>query len=166
MARELKLEVGELIERVSGLVEPVVAARGMEILDIEYRRESLGWVLRIYIDGERGVTVDDCAGISRAVGEMLDAADLVEPAYNLEVSSPGLDRPLRKVEHFKMHIGDTIEVRTTSPVEKRRNFKGVLLEASPEGLRVRCDAVEYSIGLAQIERAKLLYFESLGNKPH
>ncbi len=164
MAQELKQEEGELIGRIWNLVEPVVAARDMEVLDIEYRRESLGWVLRIFLDSQRGIRVEDCAEISRVVGEMLDAADLIPIAYNLEVSSPGIDRPLRKLEHFQKHIGDIIEVRTISPVQNRRNFRGALKEVSPEGVTVQCDSQDYSIGMPLIERARLLYFESLERK--
>ncbi len=164
MAQELKQEEGELIGRIWNLVEPVVAARDMEVLDIEYRRESLGWVLRIFLDSQRGITVENCAEISRVVGEMLDSADLIPIAYNLEVSSPGIDRPLRKLEHFQKHIGDIIEVRTISPVQNRRNFRGALKEVSPEGLTVQCDSQDYSIGMPLIERARLLYFESLERK--
>ncbi|MCL5405430.1 MAG: ribosome maturation factor RimP [Deltaproteobacteria bacterium] len=164
MAQELKQEEGELIGRIWNLVEPVIAARDMEVLDIEYRRESLGWVLRIFLDSQRGIRVEDCAEISRVVGEMLDSADLIPIAYNLEVSSPGIDRPLRKLEHFQKHIGDIIEVRTISPVQNRRNFRGALKEVSPEGLTVQCDSQDYSIGMPLIERARLLYFESLERK--
>ncbi len=164
MAQELKQEEGELIGRIWNLVEPVIAARDMEVLDIEYRRESLGWVLRIFLDSQRGIRVEDCAEISRVVGEMLDAADLIPIAYNLEVSSPGIDRPLRKLEHFQKHIGDIIEVRTISPVQNRRNFRGALKEVSPEGVTVQCDSQDYSIGMPLIERARLLYFESLERK--
>ncbi|MDR3568532.1 MAG: ribosome maturation factor RimP [Syntrophobacteraceae bacterium] len=166
MARELKQEAGELIGGIWNLVEPVILAGGMEILDIEYRRESIGWVLRIFLDSERGINVDDCARISRVVSEMLDTADLVPVAYNLEISSPGIDRPLRKPDHFRKHIGDMIEVRTISPVQNRRNFRGELKDASPEGLILQCDSQDYSIGLELIERARLLYFESLGRKSH
>lgn len=166
MAQELKQEEGELIGRVWKLVEPVIADRAMEVLDIEYRRESIGWVLRIYLDSERGITADDCAGISRVVGDLLDTADLIPVAYNLEISSPGIDRPLRKIEHFRKHIGDIIEVRTISPVQNRRNFKGSLKEASPEGLTVECESRDYAIGMELIERARLLYFESLERKSH
>lgn len=164
MAQELKQEAGELIGRLWNLVEPVIAAQAMEVLDVEYRRESPGWVLRIFLDSERGITVDDCARVSRALDDLLDTADLIPTTYHLEVSSPGIDRPLRKLEHFQMHLGDIIEVRTISPVQNRRNFKGALQGASPEGITVQCDSQDYSIGLELIERARLLYFESLERK--
>ncbi len=161
MAQELKQEAGELIGRLWNLVEPVVAAQAMEVLEIEYRRESLGWVLRIFLDSPEGITVDDCARTSRVLGDLLDVADVIPVAYHLEVSSPGIDRPLRKLEHFQKHIGDIIELRTISPVQNRRNFKGLLKEASIGGLIVQSDSNDYSIAMELIERARLLYFESL-----
>jgi ribosome maturation factor RimP len=93
-------------------------------------------------------------------------ADLIHTPYNLEVSSPGIDRPLRKPEHFQKQIGNMIEVRTIAPVQNRRNFKGELKETGIEGITMECDKKSYSIPLALIERARLLYFESVERKPH
>lgn len=161
MAEQSQLEEREIVRGIWNLLQPVVAAEGMEILDVEYRRESIGWVLRIFIDSPRGVAVDDCAHISRIAGDVLDVADIIRVRYNLEISSPGLDRPLRKPEHFREHTGDVIEVRTALPVQGRRNFKGTLAEASPEQIHVECDGRDYSIPLDLIERARLLYFETM-----
>ena len=165
MAQQLKKEE-ELIAEIWKLLQPVIAAQGMEILEIEYRRESVGWVLRIFLDSERGISVEDCAEISRIAGDLLDVADLIQVPYNLEVSSPGIDRPLRKLEHFQKHIGNIIEVRTISPIQNRRNFKGELKEASFEGIIIECEAGSYSIPMSLIERARLLYFESMERKSH
>ena len=166
MVQELKKEQSEQIAEVWDLVEPVIEARGMEILEIEHRRESAGWVLRIFLDSERGISVEDCAEISRIAGDLLDVADLLQTPYNLEVSSPGLDRPLRKPEHFEKVIGDIIEVRTISPVQNRRNFRGELKETSPEEVVLECDKRSYSIPMSLVERARLLYFESMERKSH
>ncbi len=87
-----------LIDRIWSLLEPVARSEGMEILEVEYRRESIGWVLRLFIDREEGVSVDDCARVSRVAGDLLDVADMIPNPYHLEVSSPGLNRPLRKWE--------------------------------------------------------------------
>ncbi|SPF41204.1 Ribosome maturation factor RimP (modular protein) [Syntrophobacter sp. SbD1] len=165
LAQQLKQE-NELIGELWGLLEPVIAARGMEILEIEYRRESMGWVLRIFLDSEPGISVEDCAEISRIAGDLLDVSDLIRNAYHLEISSPGIDRPLRKLEHFQKYIGDIIEVRTISPVLDRRNFKGELKEASREAVTIECDSRIYPIPMSLIERARLLYFESMGRKSH
>lgn len=164
MAQQLKKEESELISEVWNLLEPVVEAQGMEILEIEYRRESAGWVLRIFLDSERGVSVEDCAQISRIAGDLLDAADLIQTPYNLEVSSPGIDRPLRKPEHFQKYIGNIIAIRTVSPIQERRNFKGRLKDASPERVVLECDTRSYSIPVSLIERARLLYFQSMERK--
>jgi ribosome maturation factor RimP len=157
-------EEDNLVEEIWNLVEPVIASEGMEILEIEYRRESIGWVLRIYIDNERGVSVDDCATISRIAGDVLDVADLIRNSYNLEVSSPGLDRPLRKWEQFQRYTGDIVEIRTTSPIQNRRNFKGLLKEASPDQVVIEINGKNQAIPMLLIERARLLYFESMKRK--
>lgn len=151
----------DLIPQLQSLIEPVIRAEGMALVEIEYRREAPGWVLRLYVDHEGGVTVDDCARISQVVGDLLDVADLMQNAYHLEVSSPGLNRPLRKPDHFREQIGRIVEVRTLSPLQKRRNFKGVLLDIKPEGVTIDCDGQTFEIPLAVIDRARLCYFDSL-----
>jgi ribosome maturation factor RimP len=164
LAQQQQKEETQLVEDVWNLLEPLVTAEGMEILEIEYRRESIGWVLRIFLDSERGIAVDDCAKISRTASDVLDVADIIQNPYHLEVSSPGLDRPLRKPEQFRKHLGEIVEVRTISPLQGRRNFKGVLLEVSPEEVAVECDGKSYQIPIPLIERARYLYFESMGRK--
>ncbi len=160
--------VGKIDDRFVGqiwdMLAPVVTSQGVEILEIEYRRESIGWVLRIFIDSEDGVSVDDCANVSRVAGDVLDVADIIENSYHLEVSSPGLNRPLRKWEHFHQHVGDIVEIRTVVPLQGRRNFKGPLKEASPEQVVVECDGKEYTVALSLIDRARLLYFDSIEHK--
>jgi len=91
---------------------------------------------------------------------------LIHTPFNLEVSSPGIDRPLRKLEHFQKQIGNMIEVRTITPIQNRRNFKGELKEAAVDGIVMECEARSYSIPLPFIERARLLYFESVERKSH
>jgi ribosome maturation factor RimP len=156
LAQLVEKDDNRLVREIWDLLEPVVVSQGMEILEIEYRRESIGWVLRIFIDSENGVSVDHCATISRVAGDVLDVADLIPTSYHLEVSSPGLDRPLRKWEQFQKHVGDIVEIRTVAPLQARRNFKGPLKEASPEQVVVECDGKEYTIPLPLIERARLL----------
>jgi ribosome maturation factor RimP len=166
LAQQPRKEENELVGEIWNLLGPVIAARGMEILEIEYRREPAGWVLRIFLDKEPGVSVEDCAEISRIAGDLLDMADLIRTPYNLEVSSPGVDRPLRKLEHFQKQVGNIIEVRTISPVQGRRNFKGELKQAAFEEIIMECEARSFAIPLPLIERARLLYFESMERKSH
>lgn len=162
----MEKDPGKLIAEIWALLEPVVISKGMEIIDLEYRRESIGWVLRLFVDNESGISVDDCAAISRLAGDVLDMADLIPNSYHLEISSPGLNRPLRKWEHFQKQIGQIVEVRTTVPVgQKRRNFKGTLKEVSPERVIIESDGQDHAIEIGNIERARLLYFESLKHKP-
>ncbi|HQN18466.1 MAG TPA: ribosome maturation factor RimP [Syntrophobacteraceae bacterium] len=149
-------------EQVWQLVEPVVRSEGFELLELEYRCESHGWVLRLYIDQEDGITVEDCAQVSRIVSDLLDVSDPIINQYHLEVSSPGLNRPLRKWEQFQKVIGSVVDVRTSTAIADRRRFKGKLITADPEGITVDCEGVVYDIPLSLLERARLRYFESLG----
>ncbi len=151
----------ELIEKIPGLVEPVLTADGRELVEVEYRREATGWVLRLFIDQDGGVSIDDCAQVSRVIGDLLDVADIIPVAYHLEVSSPGLNRPLRKPEHFRSVIDKIIDVRTTILLSGRRRFKGLLREISGDQIRMDCDGSLHEIPLQFLERARLCYFDSL-----
>jgi len=164
--REIRKDGNQIVADIWNLLEPVITVERMELIEVEYRCESMGWVLRLFIDKEGGVSVEDCATLSRTVGDVLDAADLIQNSYHLEVSSPGLDRPLRKWRHFEQNIGNVVEIRTTSPLQNRRNFKGVLKEASPEQVDIECDGKSHVIPLQSIERARLLYFESMNRETH
>ncbi|NLI83340.1 MAG: ribosome maturation factor RimP [Deltaproteobacteria bacterium] len=134
----------------------------MELVEVEYRRESHGWVLRLFMDQPSGVSVDDCARMSDVVGDLLDVADIIPNPYHLEISSPGLNRPLRRLEHFQEQVGKIIEARTLEPIEGRRRFTGVLREAAGATITVECDGKGYEIPISRVERARLRYFESGG----
>lgn len=153
-------KIAQLMDQVHELLQPVIQSEALELVDIEYRRESLGWVLRIFIDKEGGVSVNDCAKLSHVVGDLLDVSDLIPNYYHLEVSSPGMNRVLRKPEHFQKQMGNIIEVRTITPIEKRRKFKGTLVDTKPEGITVNCEGQVFEIPLALVERARLCYFET------
>ena len=155
----------QLLEKIRQLVEPVITADGRELIEAEYRREAMGWVLRLFVDQEGGITVDDCAQISRVIGDLLDVADLIQTPYHLEVSSPGLNRPLRKPEHFQSAIGKMIDVRTTAPLDGRRRFKGLLKDISAEQIQMECDGHPYTVPLLLLERARLCYFDSEQQSP-
>jgi ribosome maturation factor RimP len=160
MAEDLN-QTSELVAELWQLIEPVIRSEGMDLIEVEYRCEAQGWVLRLFLDQEEGVTVDDCARVSRVVGDLLDVADPIVNPYHLEVSSPGLNRPLRKWEHFQRYIGNIVDVRTGTSIHNRRKFKGRLSEARPEGITIDCDGQSFDIPLNQLERARLRYFESL-----
>lgn len=130
---------GSVIERVWLLAEPLVAQAGMEIVDVEFRREGRGMMLRLYLDragGVGGVTLDELTSVNRQLGDLLEVHDAVPGAYVLEVSSPGIDRRLRKPDQFQRYVGKTIRVRLAAPLAGRRNFLGMLKEVSHDGVTV------------------------------
>ena len=149
---------------VSGLrtmIEPGIRALGYELVDVEYAPASGRNLLRIYIDHPAGITVDDCAKVSRQVSAALDVEDPISEAYTLEVSSPGLDRPLVKREDFERFAGASIKVRMREAVMERRNFKGLLVGVEGDVVEgdvivVDVDQERYRLPIARIERARLV----------
>ena len=137
------------------VVEPILESQGMEMVDLEYRRESQGWVLRLYIDREGGISVNDCAEASGEVGAVLEIRDLVPNPYVLEISSPGLSRPLKKREHFEKYQNRLVKIKTFEPVEGRRNFKGTLLGLEGESVRLEVEGRIYEIPFQNIAKANL-----------
>jgi ribosome maturation factor RimP len=126
-----------VIEQVWKITEPVVMHHGLEIIDIEYRHESHGTVLRFFLDrAEGGVSLDELAPMSRYLGDVLDVRDVVPGAYVLEVSSPGINRRLRQPNHFRRYIGKRVRIRTVAPQGGRRNFLGVLEGVEEDGVVV------------------------------
>ncbi len=108
------------------LLLPIVEKEGVEVYDIEYVREGSDWYLRVYIDKPQGVDIGDCERVSRALSDRLDSADFIEDAYILEVSSPGLGRALKKDKHLEKSLGQKVEIRLYKPMEKCRDFSGIL----------------------------------------
>jgi ribosome maturation factor RimP len=121
--------VGEVIGRVRALTEAVLPGIGLELVDVEFRREPAGWVLRLYIDRTEAagrVTHEDCRRVSEEVGDHLDVEDLIDHSYHLEVSSPGLDRPLTRAADFTRFAGQAARITTREPLDGRKNFRGRL----------------------------------------
>lgn len=114
------------VSAVRAIAEPIAQRLGLEIWDICFLKEGTGWFLRIFIDKEGGVGIDDCVEMSRALNAPLDEADLIEQAYCLEVSSPGVERRLVRGEHFQKYLGARVKLRTVRPVDGKREFSGVL----------------------------------------
>jgi ribosome maturation factor RimP len=130
---------------------------GVELVVFEEVGNRRHRVLRLYIDHPDGVTHDLCARVSGAVGAALEAADLIEGAYTLEVSSPGIERPLRKRSHFEAQVGRQVYVKTKTPVEGSKVWQGVLLEVAEEAILVREPGREARIPLGEIASAHLVY---------
>jgi ribosome maturation factor RimP len=141
-------------ERVWEIAEPLVTHEGLEIVDVEFRRESRGMVLRLYLDREGGgVSLDDLTRVSRQLGDVLDIHDAVPGSYNLEVSSPGINRRLRRPDHFRRFLAQRVRVRLVSPLDGRRGFLGILEAVQPDGIVVREAEGSHAIRFAEIAQA-------------
>lgn len=112
--------------RTETLLMPIVEKYGVEIYDVEYVKEGSDWYLRAYIDKPEGVSIIDCENVSRALSDVLDAEDYIPDAYILEVSSPGLGRTLKKDRHLEKSLGETVEIKTYKPIDKQKEFEGIL----------------------------------------
>ena len=146
----------ERLARIQAAVTEVVSFAGMELVHLEFRREGAGLVLRLYIDKEGGVTLDDCARISRLVSSQLDADDPIPNRYTLEVSSPGLDRPLVRDEDYRRFAGHFVRLTTAAPLEGQRRFSGRLVGLSDGSVRLALeDGREMAIPREQVAIARL-----------
>ena len=119
-----KKEVYE--QKAEALLLPIIEANNFELVDVEYVKEGSNWYLRAYIDKEGGISVDDCEVVSRAFSDKLDEEDFIDDAYIMEVSSPGLGRPLKKEKDYKRSMGKELEIRTYRAIERNREFYGIL----------------------------------------
>lgn len=155
----------ELTAKIEQLVDPLLEELGLELVDIEYRRESQGWVLRFFLDKEGGITLDDCAAASRQISSLLDVEDFIPNTYNLEVSSPGLERPLKKRGDFERFSGHRVKIKTIDPIDpdghskRRKTFTGVLDGVEGDEVILELDgrtAVRVHIRLQNIDAAHLV----------
>ena len=119
------------------LLLPIAEANGVSVYDVEYVKEGSDYYLRAYIDKSGGVNIQDCETVSRALSDRLDEADFIPEAYILEVSSPGLGRTLKKDKHLQASIGEEVEIKLFKPLEKRKEFAGILESFDKETLTVR-----------------------------
>ncbi|MBR2258360.1 MAG: ribosome maturation factor RimP [Blautia sp.] len=116
----------DYVGKAEALLRPIVDSFGFELVDVEFVKEAGTWYLRGYIDKPGGITVNDCEAVSRLFSDRLDEEDFIEESYILEVSSPGLDRPLKKPADFERSLGKAVEVRTFRPIDKQKEFVGTL----------------------------------------
>jgi ribosome maturation factor RimP len=143
------------VARIWELAAPLAQTQGLEIIDIELRPEGsrAGRVLRLYLDKDGGPNMAELSQVSRELGALLDEHDIVEGAYTLEVSSPGINRPLKSPEHFKRFIGKRVRVRTRELIQGRRSFLGPLLDVSTDQITVNQDGTRFEIPFAVIEKS-------------
>jgi ribosome maturation factor RimP len=143
-------------EEIRALLEPAVERLGYELIDLELRFSGRQGALRLFIDRPDGVGLDDCEKVSRAVSALLDVEDPIPGHYDLEVSSPGLDRKLTKLAHFQRFTGETLKVQMRFPIEGRRRFRGRLLSADEKNIVLEVDGTQHRLPLATIDSARLV----------
>jgi len=141
---------------LDNLVKNTVKGLGYQLWGYEYRPHSESALLRIFIEKENGISIDDCASVSRQIGAVLDVENIIPVAYILEVSSPGMDRVLFTPEQYQDYLGETVKIRTRTPIEERRNFKGSLLEINDSIVTIKVDNQEFEIPFESIDRARLV----------
>jgi ribosome maturation factor RimP len=146
-----------LRDRLTAMLQPVIEGLGYELWELEYLPGRGNALLRLYIDTEahEGITVDDCERVSRAVSGLLDTEDPIPGQYTLEVSSPGLERPLRTPGQFARYVGETVFVEVAQPLEGRRRFTGALAAADAATIEVEVDGRRWTLPVAGIRKAHL-----------
>lgn len=153
-----------IIEQIEALIEPIIVEMGLELVDIEYRREERGWVLRLFVDKEGGVTLDDCAHVSRQASALFDVEEPIKTAYFLEVSSPGVERPLKKEADFIRFSGQLAQIKTIAPLDlpgcgkARKTFVGTLQGVAAGRVRIQLEEggkEPVEIDLTEIASARL-----------
>jgi ribosome maturation factor RimP len=146
-----------VIEKVTLLIEPILDEMDVELVDVEYLSERGRRVLRIYVDQEDGITLDDCARVSREIGDLIDVKDVFHHEYVLEVSSPGLNRRLKRERDFSRAVGQKVKIRMVEPLEGRRNFTGYLRDYRDGVLYVDVKSDLVPLLRSQVEKANLVY---------
>lgn len=145
-----------IVANVWRLAEPLCLSEGVELVFVEYQREQAGRILRVYLDKPGGITLDDCANISRQLGDILDVGLDTQSPYRLEVSSPGFQRPLGKIEDFKRFKGVRAKIRTAQAVNGQKNFSGTLDGISGLNIQLMVDGRPTSIAFDDIVKAHLI----------
>lgn len=144
------------LEQLQALVAPVVEALGYECWGIEFLSQGRHSLLRIYIDHVDGVLVEDCEKVSRQISGVLDVEDPISAEYTLEVSSPGMDRPLFTLQQFAGHVGEQVKIKLRSPFEGRRNFQGLLRGIEDQDVVVQVDDHEFLLPIDLIDKANII----------
>jgi ribosome maturation factor RimP len=143
-------------DELTKLLQPTIEQLGYELWDLEAKLGGKGGVVRVFIDQPGGIGLEDCEKVSLAVSALLDIEDPLPGQYNLEVSSPGLDRKLTKVEHFQRFTGETLKVSMRFPIEGRKRFRGPLVSSNDENIVVEVDGESHSLPIATIDTARIV----------
>ena len=145
----------DLISNLRQLIEPILEPERIELVDLEFKLESGRWVLRLYIDADGGVALTHCELVSRQVGALLDLEDSIEHSYHLEVSSPGINRVLRKEKDFSLFAGSPVKIRTRRKLGGRRNFQGTLMGMENSRIVLQVDGKRVEISPENLDKARL-----------
>lgn len=144
-------------QKAEALLEPIVAEHDFELVDVEYVKEGSNFYLRAYIDKPEGITVDDCEVVSRTFSQKLDEEDFIDEAYIMEVSSPGLGRPLKKEKDYKRSMGKELEIRTYRAINKEKEFYGILKEYNESSVTIDCEGIEMTFQKSDIALIRLAF---------
>ncbi len=142
-------------QSVEELIAPVLSSEDLELVDVEYKKEGKGWTLRVFIDKPGGITLQDCQATSHRVEDMIEIDGLIPSHYILEVSSPGLDRPLKKEKDFLRYKGKRIRLTTFSPINNQKKFKGMIRDFKEDTLILEDQEEVFQIPLIHIAKARL-----------
>ena len=151
-------------EDLEDIIEPVVSGLGCKLWGFDYRAFNSSALLRVYIDKKDGVTLDDCASVNHQLSGVLDVEDPIKVAYTLEVSSPGIDRPLLTLDHYRMFVGQRVKLRLKWPVEEQRNYVGILRSMDAARIELMLGDREVQIPVEAISRGRLLADIDLNRK--
>ena len=145
-----------IYQAVTDLIEPTLKGNNIELVDVEYKKTGKIWVLRVFIDKNQGVTVHDCQKLSREIEDLIEIRELIDDHYVLEVSSPGLDRPLKKAADFLRNKGKRIQVKTYSPINNKKENAGTVIDFVNGTLLLEDKKDILKISLTEIAQAKLI----------
>lgn len=155
--------MSKIEKTVEDLAAPIAAAAGLRIYDVEYKKEGPDWFLRVFLYGETGVTLDDCETVSRALSDVLDQEDPIQDAYCLEVSSPGLERILKRPWHFETAIGEWVEVRLYAPLDGKKSLQGTLRHYGEDGIIIETEEdQELKLAHGQIAQVRTVFSGTSG----
>ena len=142
---------------ITELIDTTIQALGLDLWGVELLQQGKYSLLRIYIEREEGVTIEDCEKVSRQVSALLDVEDPIAGEYTLEVSSPGMDRPLFSIEHYLKYVGSEVDLKLRRPINGRRKFKGQIIKISGDIVGLLVEGSEYSLEFSDIEKASIVF---------
>lgn len=145
------------VASITDLIEPTVAALGLELWGIEHLQQGKYSLLRIYIERESGVAIEDCEKVSKQVSAVLDVEDPISGEYTLEVSSPGVERPLFSAKQFAQFVGSDVILRLRSPIQGRRKFKGTIVKVEGDNIGLHVDGIDYDLNHSNVDKANIVF---------